>query len=159
ASIVEVGPDLQSIVDAILSKKEDQDGDPRGLVVLLNPEIRGYAPDFIQQLLFDDDGPIPVIGYSTTDTSNQAAIMKKHGATHFFELTRVQSGTQLVAMVEDACERVWADRAAGNHHMAPDIQAAPAGAIRQQCITVYLPKGGSSSCTTTATNVGAYLAA
>src|SRR5579859_3697754 len=158
ASIVEAGRELQDIVNALATQREALDGDVRGLVVMLNPDLRGFAPDFIQSLLFDDAGPIPVIGYSMADVSNQAAIMKKNGATHFVELSKMRSGTQFLTLLEAACEQVWTDRQAGKHHLAPDIPAAPVGSIRQQVITVYLPKGGGSSRTTTVTNIAACLA-
>jgi len=148
--------DLQGVFDAVTEQRKS--AKQSGLVVILSPEVKGYAPDFIQQLLFDEDGPIPVVGYCVNDTANSGAIMKKNGAAAFFELSKMHSATQLITLLSSAYEQALADREAGNHRLIPDIPSAPAGAIRSQCIVVYLPKGGGSSRTTTAVNLAACFA-
>ncbi len=159
ATVVGMGPELQSVIDAIAEQRSAGLGEDTGLIVLLSPDTREFALDFIQHLLFDEEGPIPVIGFSANDTGNAGTPMKKAGATHFFELSKMTEGSKLVAMLAASYRQVWSDREAGKHHLIPDIPAAPAGAIMAQCICAYLPKGGSSSRTTTIVNLGAALAA
>src|SRR5258708_6656013 len=69
ARIVSAGSDLQDVVDAVAEFNPQ--------IVLLNPTMRRYVTDYIQDLLYRDDNPIPVVGYVMNDTTNQAAVMKK----------------------------------------------------------------------------------
>src|SRR5579859_6283032 len=159
ATVIGMGPDLQAVIDAIAEQRSEGIPEDTGLVVLLNPDTREFSPDFIQHLLFDDEGPIPVIGFSANDTGNAAPSMKKAGATHFFELSKMTEASKLVAMLAASYRQVVSDREAGKHHLIPDIPIAPVGSIMSQCICAYLPKGGASSRTTTIVNLGAALAA
>ncbi len=149
--IVEVALDLQGLVDAVATHEPS--------LVLLNPNLRNYAPDYVRDLLLREGGPIPVVGYRVQDPTGEGAIMKKQGAAAFFELSRMPSGTQLFALIEETYRKTWMAWKNGEFRATPDLPVSQPGTVKSACIVPYLPKGGASSRTTTASNLAAGLAA
>ena len=127
-------------------------------IVIVDPAMPGWAADYVKFLLFFEAFPIPVIGLSSNDIANQRAAMLSQGAVDFIDLSTPEAASALMARFSNALRRVDEDRAAGSHHATPEIAPMGNGTVRSQCITVYLPKGGGSSRTTTVLNLASGLA-
>ncbi len=128
-------------------------------VVLMSPECQGYRTVILQDLLFHRAKPIPVIGW--TDARNDdGRQMVAHGAAGYVTLPMdAIQVSKFINMVREVVDRERKRRAQGDMSLAikevvPDTRQMT---WQSKVVAVYVPKGGGSHRTTTATNLSVVL--
>ncbi|MBN1283972.1 MAG: AAA family ATPase [Anaerolineae bacterium] len=156
AEIVEAAQTAQKLFDACAPEAL---GGQEPDIALVNPAMQGYAHALITDLLMRDDGPVPVFGYvAVEDVQSFGPGMLDAGARFFFALAKPPAATDLIRKMQAeiaALRQEWEEG-----RLRPKLtEVIPrAGAVHQQVITAWVPKGGGSTRTTICVNLAAALA-
>ena len=149
--LVSYDQDAQRVFDNAVRLEAD--------VVLLSPDSQGYRTVILQDLLFHRAKPIPVIGWVEA-RSDDGRQMTANGAVGY--VTLPMDSTQIskfINMVHEVVERETKRRAQGEVTLASReiIPDSRTNTWQSKVIAVYVPKGGGSHRTTTATNLSVVL--
>jgi Flp pilus assembly CpaE family ATPase len=149
--LVSYDQDAQRVFDNAVRLEAD--------VVLLSPDSQGYRTVILQDLLFHRAKPIPVIGWVEA-RSDDGWQMTANGAVGY--VTLPMDSTQMskfINMVHEVVERETKRRAQGEVTLASReiIPDSRTNTWQSKVIAVYVPKGGGSHRTTTATNLSVVL--
>ncbi|MBN1286809.1 MAG: AAA family ATPase [Anaerolineae bacterium] len=129
-------------------------------IALINPAMEGYSHALISDLLLRPEAPVVVIGYvAVEDVQSLAPGMLDAGAKYFFSIAKPPAATELTTRIERAIAAVQKDYEEGRLRPKAQPVMARAGAVHQQVITAWVPKGGGSTRTTICVNLAAALAA
>jgi Flp pilus assembly CpaE family ATPase len=124
--------------------------------VLLCPQVSGYRPQMVTDLLLHVDRPIPVVGWVEA-TSDDGRAMVANGAKGFVTLPMdARQGNKAVELLHRAVEEAQQERQAGE----VKTRAVPSSRLQawqERVITVWVPKGGGSTRTTLAVNLAVAL--
>jgi Flp pilus assembly CpaE family ATPase len=150
--VISYDQDAQRVFDNAIRLEAD--------AVLMSPDCMGYRTAIIQDLLFNRNKPIPVIGMveSRSDDGRQ---MMTNGAAGYITLPLdSDQSTKLVNMVHEVVERERNRRAQGEV-VPPEVKEilpeSRAQSWQSRVIAIYVPKGGGSHRTTTAVNLSVVL--
>ncbi|HHH42487.1 MAG TPA: hypothetical protein ENK56_10860, partial [Chloroflexi bacterium] len=147
-TILSAAQDAQRVFDDAVNLGAD--------VVLLCPQVTGYRPQMIMDLLLHVDRPIPVVGWVEA-TSDDGRSMVAHGAKGYVTLPMdAHQGNKVVQLLRAAVEEAHRERQRGEVKARP-VPSSRLQAWQERVITVWVPKGGGSTRTTLAVNLAVAL--
>ncbi|HEC36215.1 MAG TPA: hypothetical protein ENI39_06750 [Anaerolineae bacterium] len=146
--ILSAAQDAQRVFDDAVNLEAD--------AALLCPQVSGYRPQMIMDLLLHVDRPVPVVGWVEA-TSDDGRAMMAHGAKGFVTLPMdAHQGNKAVQLLRQAVEEAARERRAGEVKARP-VPSSRLQAWQERVITVWVPKGGGSTRTTLAVNLAVAL--
>lgn len=147
-TILSAAQDAQRVFDDAVHLEAD--------VVLLCPQVTGYRPQMIMDLLLHVDRPIPVVGWVEA-TSDDGRAMVAHGAKGYVTLPMDgRQGNKVVQLLRAAVEEAHRERQRGEVKARP-VPSSRLQAWKERVVTVWVPKGGGSTRTTLAVNLAVAL--
>jgi Flp pilus assembly CpaE family ATPase len=147
-TILSAQQDAQRAFDDALSLGAD--------AVLLCPQVAGYRPQMILDLLLHVDHPVPVVGWVEATSDDGRAVVSV-GAKGFVTLPMdAAQGNKAIQMLRGAVEEAARERQAGEVRARP-VPSSRLQAWREKVITIWVPKGGGSTRTTLAVNLAVAL--
>ena len=147
-AILSAAQDAQRVFDDAVSMEAD--------AVLLCPQVTGYRPQVVQDLLLHVDRPIPVVGLVEA-TSDDGRAMVAVGAKGFVTLPLdVHQGNKAVQLLRQAVEEAARERQEGQARVRP-VPSSRLRAWQERVVTIWVPKGGGSTRTTLAVNLAVAL--
>jgi Flp pilus assembly CpaE family ATPase len=147
-TILSAAQDAQRVFDDAIGLEAD--------VVLLCPQVTGYRPQMVMDLLLHVDRPIPVVGWVEA-TSDDGRAMVSVGAKGFVTLPMdAAQANKAVLLLRQAVEEAERERQAGRVEARP-VPSSRLQAWQERVITVWVPKGGGSTRTTLAVNLAVAL--
>lgn len=125
--------------------------------VLLCPQVSGYRPQIIRDLLLHDPYPIPTVGWVEA-TSDDGRAMVASGAEGYVTLPMdSRQGNKVQQLLRRAVDEADRGRQTGEVKLRP-LPSSRMQAWQEKVITVWVPKGGGSTRTTLAVNLAVALA-
>jgi len=147
-AILSAAQDAQRVFDDAVNLEAD--------VVLLCPQVSGYRPQMVMDLLLHVDRPIPVVGWVEA-TSDDGRAMVAAGAKGFVTLPMdARQGNKAVQLLRAAVEEAERERREGRIEARP-VPSSRLQAWRERVVTIWVPKGGGSTRTTLAVNLAVAL--
>jgi len=147
-AILSAAQDAQRVFDDAISLEAD--------AVLLCPQVTGYRPQMIMDLLLHVDRPIPTVGWVEA-TSDDGRAMVAHGTKGYVTLPMdAHQGNKVVQLLRQAVEEARRERQRGEVKARP-VPSSRLQAWRERVITIWVPKGGGSTRTTLAVNLAVAL--
>ena len=147
-TILSAAQDAQRVFDDALNLGADG--------VLLCPQVTGYRPQMILDLLLHVERPVPVVGWVEA-TSDDGRAMVAGGAKGFVTLPMdARQGNKAAQLLRAAVEEAARERQAGEVK-ARAVPSSRLQAWQERVITVWVPKGGGSTRTTLAVNLAVAL--
>ncbi|MGD1996840.1 MAG: hypothetical protein PVH62_08715 [Anaerolineae bacterium] len=146
--ILSAQQDAQRVFDDAVNLEAD--------AVLLCPQVTGYRPQMVMDLLLHVDRPVPVVGWVEA-TSDDGRAMVAAGAKGFVTLPMdAYQGNKAVKLLGQAVEEAERERQAGEVKARP-VPSSRLQAWQERVVTVWVPKGGGSTRTTLAVNLAVAL--
>jgi len=146
--ILSAAQDAQRVFDDAINLEAD--------AVLLCPQVTGYRPQMVMDLLLHVDRPIPTVGWVEA-TSDDGRAMVAVGAKGFVTLPMdAHQGNKVVQLLRAAVEEAARERQAGEVRARP-VPSSRLQAWKERVVTIWVPKGGGSTRTTLAVNLAVAL--
>lgn len=147
-AILAASQDAQRVFDDAVNLEAD--------VVLLCPQVTGYRPQLVMDLLLNAGRPIPTVGWVEA-TSDDGRAMVSVGAKGFVTLPMdVSQGRKAVQLLQAAVDEAARERQQGQLKARP-VPTSRMQAWQEKVVTVWVPKGGGSTRTTLAVNLAVAL--
>lgn len=147
-TILSAAQDAQRVFDDAVNLEAD--------AVLLCPQVTGYRPSMIPDLLLHVNRPIPVVGWVEA-TSDDGRAMVATGAKGYVTLPMdAYQANKAVQLLRTAVDEAARERQAGEVRARP-VPSSRLQAWQERVITVWVPKGGGSTRTTLSVNLAVAL--
>ncbi len=147
-TILSAAQDAQRVFDDAINLEAD--------AVLLCPQVTGYRPQMVMDLLLHVERPIPTVGWVEA-TSDDGRAMVSVGAKGFVTLPMDRhQANKVVTLLQAAVEEAAQERQAGEVKARP-VPSSRLQAWKEKVLTVWVPKGGGSTRTTLAVNLAVAL--
>ena len=147
-AILSAAQDAQRVFDDAINLEAD--------ALLLCPQVTGYRPQMVMDLLLHVERPIPTVGWVEA-TSDDGRAMVAVGAKGFVTLPMdTHQANKVVTLLHAAVEEAAQERQVGEVKARP-VPSSRLQAWKERVLTIWVPKGGGSTRTTLAVNLAVAL--